>query len=143
MEDVAKTFNLPHNFLIPAIEVRIGTIINGQLDPVSKVLDCILLFICRLALKTSVVTRLNLNHYLRIDTITHSIHFNLQDVLFTEAFITRNISKIRGIFTAITQPTSIAQLVATYNLPEKLFFSVLESLVASKRLSGKYLMYLF
>ncbi|XP_066914006.1 E3 UFM1-protein ligase 1 homolog [Clytia hemisphaerica] len=92
--DVAKTFNLPSEFILSVIEARLGTIIHGSLDPMNK------------------------------------------DVLFTEAFIARNIARIRGIFSAITRPTSVMQLLVQYNLPDKLFFNVLETLVKSNRLCG-------
>jgi len=92
--DLAKTFNLPNDFVLSIIEDHLGVTIHGQLDSINK------------------------------------------DVLFTAAFIARNRARIRGIFTAITKPTQLIQLVAQYGLPEKLFFSVLESLVSNKRLSG-------
>ncbi|XP_057308369.1 E3 UFM1-protein ligase 1 homolog isoform X1 [Hydractinia symbiolongicarpus] len=92
--DLAKTFNLPIEFLLSLIETRLGTQIHGQLDPINR------------------------------------------DVLFTAAFIARNIARIRGIFSAITKPTQVIQLVAQYGLPEKLFFNVLQTLVESQRLSG-------
>ncbi|XP_065649420.1 E3 UFM1-protein ligase 1 homolog isoform X2 [Hydra vulgaris] len=59
-----------------------------------------------------------------------------RDVLFTSAFIARNIAKIRGIFSAVTRPVHVIQLIAQYGLPEKFFYSVLETLMNTHRLCG-------
>ncbi|XP_071819369.1 E3 UFM1-protein ligase 1-like isoform X2 [Apostichopus japonicus] len=59
-----------------------------------------------------------------------------RDVIFTQAFVERNTAKVRGVFSAITRPTSVQSILNKYKFPEKLFYSVLEKLVNSGRLNG-------
>ncbi|XP_006004935.1 E3 UFM1-protein ligase 1 [Latimeria chalumnae] len=57
-------------------------------------------------------------------------------VLFTEAFISRHRARIRGLFSAITRPTSVSNLITQYGFQEHLLYSVLEELVNAGRLKG-------
>ncbi|KAM9382114.1 E3 UFM1-protein ligase 1 isoform 3-T3 [Phaethornis superciliosus] len=57
-------------------------------------------------------------------------------VIFTEAFVSRHRARIRGLFTAITRPTSVSNLITRYGFQEHLLYSVLEELVNSGRLKG-------
>ncbi|XP_067950843.1 E3 UFM1-protein ligase 1-like [Watersipora subatra] len=61
---------------------------------------------------------------------------NNNDVLYTEAYINRHRAKIRGIFSALTRPTSIASIVSRCNLPEQLLQDLLKELITSHRLRG-------
>ncbi|OWF52506.1 E3 UFM1-protein ligase 1-like [Mizuhopecten yessoensis] len=58
------------------------------------------------------------------------------DVLFTDAFITRMKSHIRGAFSAITRPTTVGTIISRYGFQDRLFFSILEELVSTGRLAG-------
>uniref|UniRef100_A0A663LQS6 E3 UFM1-protein ligase 1 n=1 Tax=Athene cunicularia TaxID=194338 RepID=A0A663LQS6_ATHCN len=57
-------------------------------------------------------------------------------VIFTEAFVSRHRARIRGLFTAITRPTPISNLITRYGFQEHLLYSVLEELVNAARLKG-------
>ncbi|XP_075780019.1 E3 UFM1-protein ligase 1 isoform X1 [Pelodiscus sinensis] len=57
-------------------------------------------------------------------------------VIFTEAFVARHRARIRGLFSAITWPTSVTNLITRYGFQEQLLYSVLEELVNSGRLKG-------
>nr|CAG4635980.1 EOG090X0267 [Eubosmina coregoni]SVE69664.1 EOG090X0267 [Eubosmina coregoni] len=57
-------------------------------------------------------------------------------VFFTEGFLARNKARIRGALSAITIPTSVSAIIAQNKFPERLFFSVVDELVASKRIQG-------
>ncbi|XP_060085103.1 E3 UFM1-protein ligase 1-like [Ylistrum balloti] len=58
------------------------------------------------------------------------------DVIFTDAFITRMKSRIRGAFSAITRPTTVGTILHRYRFQDRLFFSILEELVSTGRLAG-------
>ncbi|OXB83152.1 UNVERIFIED_CONTAM: hypothetical protein H355_014408, partial [Colinus virginianus] len=57
-------------------------------------------------------------------------------VIFTEAFVSRHRARIRGLFSAITRPTPVSNLITRYGFQEHLLYSVLEELVNSGRLKG-------
>lgn len=57
--------------------------------------------------------------------------------IVTDAFIARQTATICGVFSAITRPTPIGALIARYNLPAKLFRSILDQLIESRRLAGQ------
>ncbi|NXR10054.1 UFL1 ligase, partial [Semnornis frantzii] len=57
-------------------------------------------------------------------------------VIFTEAFVSRHRARIRGLFTAITRPTPVSNLITRYGFQEHLLYSVLEELVNAGRLKG-------
>ncbi|XP_039915427.1 E3 UFM1-protein ligase 1 isoform X1 [Hirundo rustica] len=57
-------------------------------------------------------------------------------VIFTEAFVSRHRARIRGLFTAITRPTPVSNLITRYGFQEHLLYSLLEELVNSGRLKG-------
>uniref|UniRef100_A0A8C5SZS9 E3 UFM1-protein ligase 1 n=1 Tax=Malurus cyaneus samueli TaxID=2593467 RepID=A0A8C5SZS9_9PASS len=57
-------------------------------------------------------------------------------VIFTEAFVSRHRARIRGLFTAITRPTSVSNLITRYGFQEHLLYSLLEELVNAGRLKG-------
>uniref|UniRef100_A0A8B9T9W8 E3 UFM1-protein ligase 1 n=1 Tax=Anas platyrhynchos TaxID=8839 RepID=A0A8B9T9W8_ANAPL len=57
-------------------------------------------------------------------------------VIFTEAFVSRHRARIRGLFSAITRPTPISNLITRYGFQEHLLYSVLEELVNAGRLKG-------
>ncbi|KAL6040423.1 E3 UFM1-protein ligase 1, partial [Balamuthia mandrillaris] len=65
------------------------------------------------------------------------IHGSLENgMTYTAAFVQRYKAKMRGIFSAITKPTALTQLINDYNLQEKLFFGVLGELEKEGRLAG-------
>uniref|UniRef100_G1NLH9 E3 UFM1-protein ligase 1 n=1 Tax=Meleagris gallopavo TaxID=9103 RepID=G1NLH9_MELGA len=57
-------------------------------------------------------------------------------VIFTEAFVSRHRARIRGLFSAITRPTPVSNLITRYGFQEHLLYSVLEELVNTGRLKG-------
>uniref|UniRef100_A0A671Q6L1 E3 UFM1-protein ligase 1 n=1 Tax=Sinocyclocheilus anshuiensis TaxID=1608454 RepID=A0A671Q6L1_9TELE len=57
-------------------------------------------------------------------------------VIFTQAFLSRHKACICGLFSAITRPTQINNLLNLYGFQENLMYSVLEELVNSGRLKG-------
>ncbi|XP_041463114.1 E3 UFM1-protein ligase 1-like [Lytechinus variegatus] len=57
-------------------------------------------------------------------------------VIFTQAFVDRHRARIRGIFSAITKPTQVSNILNQYHIPERLFHSILEGLEKEKRLKG-------
>ncbi|KAI2651685.1 E3 UFM1-protein ligase 1 [Labeo rohita] len=57
-------------------------------------------------------------------------------VIFTQAFLSRHKACICGLFSAITRPTQISNLVNLYGFQENLLYLVLEELVYSGRLKG-------
>lgn len=59
-----------------------------------------------------------------------------RDVIFTDAFITRMKAQIRGAFSAITRPIVLGSIIQHYKFQERIFFSILEDLVNTKRLAG-------
>ncbi|XP_021455932.2 E3 UFM1-protein ligase 1 [Oncorhynchus mykiss] len=57
-------------------------------------------------------------------------------VLFTPAFVSRHRARIRGLFSAVTRPTPVSNVIAVYGFQEHLLYSVLEELVNTGRLKG-------
>ncbi|CAN0287053.1 unnamed protein product [Lampetra fluviatilis] len=57
-------------------------------------------------------------------------------VVYTDAFVSRHRARIRGLFTAITRPTSVHNLINQFGFQERLFYTVLEELVKAGRLKG-------
>ncbi|KAJ8275053.1 hypothetical protein COCON_G00096780 [Conger conger] len=57
-------------------------------------------------------------------------------VIFTEAFLSRHKARICGLFSAVTRPTPINNLIGLYGFHEHLLYLVLEELVSSGRLKG-------
>ncbi|XP_051501472.1 E3 UFM1-protein ligase 1 [Myxocyprinus asiaticus] len=57
-------------------------------------------------------------------------------VIFTQAFLSRHKARICGLFSAITRPTQVSNLLNLYGFQENLLYSVLEELVNSGRLKG-------
>ncbi|XP_070550481.1 E3 UFM1-protein ligase 1-like [Ptychodera flava] len=57
-------------------------------------------------------------------------------VIFTEAFVARHTAQIRGVFSAITRPTQVINILNQYKFQEKLFYTVVEDLVNQGRLKG-------
>ncbi|NXH53878.1 UFL1 ligase, partial [Rhabdornis inornatus] len=57
-------------------------------------------------------------------------------MIFTEAFVSRHRARIRGLFTAITRPTPVSNLITRYGFQEHLLYSLLEELVNTGRLKG-------
>jgi len=57
-------------------------------------------------------------------------------VLYTNMFVERHTSKIRGIFSALTKPSSISNIITQHNLQETLFYTILEELIVSGQING-------
>ncbi|EMP42445.1 E3 UFM1-protein ligase 1, partial [Chelonia mydas] len=72
-----------------------------------------------------------------INEIIHGqIDQDNKGVIFTEAFVARHRARIRGLFSAITRPTPVTNLITRYGFQEQLLYSVLEELVNTGRLKG-------
>ncbi|XP_068087285.1 E3 UFM1-protein ligase 1 [Hyperolius riggenbachi] len=59
-----------------------------------------------------------------------------RSVIYTEAFVSRHRARIRGLFTAITRPTPVINLITQHGFQEHLLYSLLEELVNCGRLKG-------
>lgn len=57
-------------------------------------------------------------------------------VFYTESFIARNRAKIRGALSAITRPTPLSAVLGQSSVPERIFFSILDSLQEMKQIPG-------
>lgn len=59
-------------------------------------------------------------------------------LIYTETFVRRNTARIRGILSAITKPTPINPILSKFSnrIPEKLFFNIVDRLIATKRIEG-------
>jgi len=57
-------------------------------------------------------------------------------VIMTSSFIARNRAKIRGVLSAVTVPTSCSSIVNRFGLDEKLFFTLADELIRTRRLPG-------
>lgn len=57
-------------------------------------------------------------------------------VFYTESFISRNKAKIRGALAAITKPTPLSAILGQCSVPERIFFSILDSLQETKEIPG-------
>nr|XP_028578839.1 E3 UFM1-protein ligase 1 [Podarcis muralis] len=74
---------------------------------------------------------------IRLGKIIHGkIDQDNRGVIFTDAFVTRHRARIRGLFTAITRPTPIINLITRHGFQEHLLYSMLEELVSTGRLKG-------
>ena len=60
-----------------------------------------------------------------------------KDVLFTDAFIARQKSLIRGMMSAATKPTSIQSLTSLHGFSVPLIHSLLSSIISEGRLNGQ------
>ncbi|XP_060119739.1 E3 UFM1-protein ligase 1-like [Heteronotia binoei] len=73
----------------------------------------------------------------RLGKIIHGqIDQDNRGVIFTEAFVTRHRARIRGLFSAITRPTAVINLITRHGFQEHLLYTVLEELVNAGRLKG-------
>ncbi|XP_077160006.1 E3 UFM1-protein ligase 1 isoform X2 [Paroedura picta] len=73
----------------------------------------------------------------RLGKIIHGqIDQDNRGVIFTEAFVTQHRARIRGLFSAITRPTAVINLITRHGFQEHLLYSVLEELVNAGRLRG-------
>ncbi|XP_067051094.1 E3 UFM1-protein ligase 1 homolog isoform X2 [Acropora muricata] len=57
-------------------------------------------------------------------------------VLFTESFVAQQTACIRGVFSAITKPTTLSSLIAEYGFHEKLLYVGINKLCLEGRISG-------
>ncbi|KAK2551189.1 E3 UFM1-protein ligase 1-like protein [Acropora cervicornis] len=57
-------------------------------------------------------------------------------VLFTESFVAQQTACIRGVFSAITKPTTLSSLIAEYGFHEKLLYVGINKLCREGRISG-------
>ncbi|XP_053998251.1 E3 UFM1-protein ligase 1 homolog [Hylaeus anthracinus] len=57
-------------------------------------------------------------------------------VFYTESFIAKNKTKIRGALSAITKPTPISVVLEQCGISDRLFFSILDSLQGMKQIPG-------
>ncbi|XP_053143536.1 E3 UFM1-protein ligase 1 isoform X2 [Hemicordylus capensis] len=74
---------------------------------------------------------------IRLGKIIHGqIDQDNRGVIFTDAFVTRHRARIRGLFSAITRPTPVINLITRHGFQEHLLYSVLEELVNTGRLKG-------
>lgn len=65
------------------------------------------------------------------------IHGKMEgSTLYTNAFVERQSSLIRGIFSAITQPTVVGPLISQFKLHDRLFYSVVEELIQNGQVNG-------
>lgn len=69
-------------------------------------------------------------------------------VLFTQAYITRCKSKIRGALAAITQPISVSAILQQIKIQDKIFHSLIEEIapagtVSSKLASAQYIPHIY
>uniref|UniRef100_A0A8D0CBF6 E3 UFM1-protein ligase 1 n=1 Tax=Salvator merianae TaxID=96440 RepID=A0A8D0CBF6_SALMN len=73
----------------------------------------------------------------RLGKIIHGqIDQDNRGVIFTDAFVRRHRARIRGLFSAITRPTPVNNLITRHGFQEHLLYSVLEELVNTGRLKG-------
>ncbi|RWS04328.1 E3 UFM1-protein ligase 1-like protein [Dinothrombium tinctorium] len=56
--------------------------------------------------------------------------------LFTASYIDKYRAKITGVMSAVTKPVSLTHIASKYELPEKLFNSILQNLIKEGRLAG-------
>ncbi|EZA53035.1 hypothetical protein DMN91_002453 [Ooceraea biroi] len=57
-------------------------------------------------------------------------------IFYTESFIARNKAKIKGALSAITKPTPLSAILGQCSVPERIFFSILDSLQEVKQVPG-------
>ncbi|CAE1163552.1 UFL1 [Acanthosepion pharaonis] len=59
-----------------------------------------------------------------------------KDVIYTDLFISRMRAKIRGLFSAMTRPTSMYNICKQHGFKENMFCTIVEELLKSHRISG-------
>lgn len=57
-------------------------------------------------------------------------------VFYTEGYVARNRAKVRGALSAITKPTPLSAILGQCAVPERIFFSILESLQEMMQVPG-------
>ncbi|KAF7996884.1 hypothetical protein HCN44_002530 [Aphidius gifuensis] len=57
-------------------------------------------------------------------------------IFYTENFIAKNRAKIRGALSAITKPTPLTAILGQCNVPERIFFSILDNLHGAIEVPG-------
>nr|CAD7405049.1 unnamed protein product [Timema cristinae] len=57
-------------------------------------------------------------------------------VFFTESYVTRNTACVRGALAAATRPTPISTMLSQCDIPERMFFSIIDSLMHRKQVPG-------
>ncbi|XP_063995140.1 E3 UFM1-protein ligase 1 homolog [Diachasmimorpha longicaudata] len=57
-------------------------------------------------------------------------------IFYTQGFITTNKAKMNGAFSAITKPTPLSAVMGQCNVPEKIFFAILDDLQGSMQIAG-------
>lgn len=57
-------------------------------------------------------------------------------IFYTESFIARNKAKIKGALSAITRPTPLSAILGQCGVPDRIFFSILDSLQEIKQVPG-------
>nr|CAD7430774.1 unnamed protein product [Timema monikensis] len=57
-------------------------------------------------------------------------------VFFTESYVTRNTACVRGALAAATRPTPISTMLSQCDVPERMFFSIIDSLMHRKQVPG-------
>ncbi|KAM9444507.1 E3 UFM1-protein ligase 1 [Clarias gariepinus] len=93
------------------------------------------------------ITELSKTHQLPADFLTQELSARLgrlvdghmdqfNGLIFTQNFINRQKAKIRGLFSSITRPTLVNNLINQYGLQDNLLYSLLEELVNSGRVLG-------
>ncbi|CAI9721445.1 Hypothetical predicted protein [Octopus vulgaris] len=69
-------------------------------------------------------------------TIKGHLDTSNKDVLYTELYVSRIRAQVRGLFSAITKPTSLYNVRRKHNFQDQMFYSIVEELVGSGRLNG-------
>ncbi|KAI5625512.1 E3 UFM1-protein ligase 1 [Silurus asotus] len=93
------------------------------------------------------ITELSKTHQLPSDFLTQELSVRLgrlidghmdqfTGLIFTQNFINRHKAKIRGLFSSITRPTPMNNLIGQYGLQDNLLYSLLDELVNSGRVLG-------
>jgi len=68
----------------------------------------------------------------------HLFGFIEDGCIYTDSFTERYQCQIRGVFSAITRPTSISSIINRYNFQPKLFHSTLDKLIREGRVQGSH-----
>ena len=59
-----------------------------------------------------------------------------KNIILTPIYIARNRAKMRGVLSAVTVPTPCSTLATRFGFPDKLFMSLAEELIRTKRIPG-------
>ncbi|XP_033112791.1 E3 UFM1-protein ligase 1-like [Anneissia japonica] len=94
--ELAKTYDLPGEYLTELVESELGRRINGQMDAYDR------------------------------------------GVVFTSAFVAKHSSQICGVFSAVTRPVQVHNVLTEFGFQEKLFYTVLNELIKKGRLRGSF-----